>query len=558
MHAGRKSPLARAYREHAMEQARRGSDGPPLEFEETLERFQRPDISRRDLLKAGGLLGAGVALAACTPAAEAKTPKRGSLPDGPATDARVVIVGAGLAGLAAAYQLNRVGVPVQVYEARDRVGGRCWTSRGWADGQTAEHGGEFIDSRHVHIRKLAKQLGLKLDDLWSGYDDGASYPRWSGGDLLPVSATKPVMARIYKKAAKTARRIGVLRADGTIDGSAISFPTATPEAVALDALSMADWLERHVDGVLGTPVGAWLDEVMSGWYGLNMSELSAVTWMDYSVIPVSGADERWHVRGGNDQVTTRAAEALPMGSLHVDTALTSLRRRSDDVYELDFEGVASPVLADIVILTLPFTTLRRVDTSRAGFDAHMSDAIANLNLGYDVKLLLQYDRRPSTFHHWSGGMEYADPDFDTWESSLGQPGRSGLITVYAGGRTGASWKADRPHQKAPATLRDDIVGRIDQVVPGTKARFNGRAWTDLWTIDPWTMGAYAAFGPGQYTKFWDGLSTPSGNVHWAGEATSTYSQGYLNGGVESGDRVAEEVMRKLGVPVPRGLASLPH
>ena len=155
-------------------------------------------------------------------------------------------------------------------------------------------------------------------------------------------------------------------------------------------------------------------------------------------------------------------------------------------------------------------------------------------------------------------MEYTDPDFDTWESSLAEPGKSGLITVYAGGHTGASWKADRPHGEAPAALRDDILGRIDEVVPGTRARFNGQAWADLWTLDPWTNGAYAAFGPGQYTKFWDGLSQPSGDVHWAGEATSTYSQGYLNGGVESGDRVAVEVMQKLGVPVPKALANLPH
>ena len=68
---------------------------------------------------------------------------------------RVAVIGAGLAGTTAAYRLARSGVQVRLFEARDRIGGRCWTARGFADGQTAEHGGEFIDTRHVHLRGLA-------------------------------------------------------------------------------------------------------------------------------------------------------------------------------------------------------------------------------------------------------------------------------------------------------------------------------------------------------------------------------------------------------------------
>jgi monoamine oxidase len=79
------------------------------------------------------------------------------------------VIGAGLAGLTAAYQLSQQGLQVRLYEARDRIGGRCWTARGFADGRTAEHGGEFIDTRHVHPIQLAKELDLHLTDLWKGY-----------------------------------------------------------------------------------------------------------------------------------------------------------------------------------------------------------------------------------------------------------------------------------------------------------------------------------------------------------------------------------------------------
>ena len=521
-----------------------------------MDRLERPGISRRDALKAGGLLGAGLALAACTPSDR----ETASATTGAATtphDARVVVVGAGLAGMTAAYRLSQAGVPVRLYEARDRLGGRCWTARGFADGQTAEHGGEFIDTRHVHIRQLARELRLTLDDLWKGYEAGAGYPRIVHGKELAVAATKPVMERVNAAVSASARSIGLLDANGKLDMSAITYPTATPAAVEMDQLSMEDWLDANVHGVVGSDVGDWLDEVMCGWYGLNLSDLSALNWMDYSVVPAPGADERWHVRGGNDQIISRVADRLPADTVTMNAALTSVRQ-TGGTYELGFDGVGAPVVADLVILTLPMTTLRQVDLSAAGFNEQKTAAIRDLAMGYDVKLLLQYDRRPSTFDNWGGGMEYADPDFVTWESSVVQPGTAGLITVYAGGRTGASWTADQPHGPGPASLVTDILGRIDEGVPGSAAHYNGRSYADLWTRDPWTNGAYAAFGPGQYTRFWGGTAQADGNVHFAGEATSTYSQGYLNGGVESGDRAAQEVLEKLGIPVPPSLAKLPH
>ncbi|HEY5333632.1 MAG TPA: FAD-dependent oxidoreductase, partial [Solirubrobacterales bacterium] len=86
----------------------------------------------------------------------------GSAAGGP----RIAVVGAGLAGLSCAYRLHQRGLACTVYEAHgERVGGRCWTAREFAAGQTAEHVGEFIDTAHHRIRALAGELGLTLDDL---------------------------------------------------------------------------------------------------------------------------------------------------------------------------------------------------------------------------------------------------------------------------------------------------------------------------------------------------------------------------------------------------------
>ena len=155
-------------------------------------------------------------------------------------------------------------------------------------------------------------------------------------------------------------------------------------------------------------------------------------------------------------------------------------------------------------------------------------------------------------------MDHTDPHFQTWESSAAEPGRAGLVTIYAGGRTGESWAAGEPHGPAPEAFAAEYVGHLDGVVPGTADRFNGRAWLDLWTRDPWTNGAYAAFLPGQYTRLWGFTGRAEGGVHFAGEHTSIHSQGYLNGAVESGQRAAIEVMGALGLEAPGAIADLPY
>src|SRR5215467_2059030 len=123
-------------------------------------RPSRPEatVTRRAVLRAG-VSGAGLA-ALGMPPAEAVWRRRTS------ASPEIAVVGAGLAGLTCAYVLAKHGVRCTLYEANpDRLGGRCWTSRGWANGQTAEHGGEFIDTVQHSIRDLVAELGLHLDDL---------------------------------------------------------------------------------------------------------------------------------------------------------------------------------------------------------------------------------------------------------------------------------------------------------------------------------------------------------------------------------------------------------
>jgi len=452
---------------------------------------------------------------------------------------RIVIVGAGLAGMACAFELNRRGVPADVYEARHRIGGRCWTARGFAYGQTAEHGGEFIDTRHVQIRRLAADLGLRLEDTFAGYV-AEGHTR----SLLVFEGMRETFAEVRDGLDTVVRR---LARDAARIGSYV-WDQASPAARAFDRTTAREWMDANVPGGSTSILGRFIDAVVTTEYGIDMDQTSAITLIDYYITPYPGgpADERYHVHGGNDQIPHRIAERLPQGTVHLEAPLISLRRRADGRVALVFGDSTRAVVADQVVLCLPFTTLRDVDLTAAGFPEKRMRAIQQLGMGTNAKLLLQFRDRLPTYDRWNGEVISDAPQQWSWDSTVSEPGRGGIFTMFTGGRTGAGYPTDVPHAPAPEDVVDDALAFLGTWLPETGASFNGHAWLDSWVDDPWVKGSYAAFLPGQWTDFWGYLGRPDRNVHFAGEHTSTYAQGYLDGGVETGQRAAREVLRAIG------------
>lgn len=484
-------------------------------------------VSRRRLL-AGA---AGVAATTWAPLAPAAALSRHAFPE-------IAVVGAGLAGLTCAYELSRHGLPCTVYEAHPhRLGGRCWTSRGWAHGQTAEHGGEFIDTAHHSIRSLVAELGLELDDL-------AALPagRPPARDRYFLRGARRGEGAVYAgyhllrtAADDDARRIGSYRYD-----------RAGHAARELDERTAADWLHE----VLGTShplLAAATRQYMAEEYGLDVADLSAIAMVMEFASGGVPSDERFHVRGGNDQVVSGLAARLPAETVVRDARLTSLRRRADGRYRLGFGGM-SHRLADVVVLCAPFSALRHADLAGAGLSRRKLACIEQLGMGTNAKVLLQLDRHvthygPTPTSRWSGG--YYDGRIDTWASSLAEPGRTSLLTVYSGGTVGAAYDVPRAHGAAPEHVVRRTLAEISRAVPGLADGYAGRAWVDAWVHDPYTHGSYAAFRPGQFTRWWGFVGRAERHVHFAGEHTAMAAQGYLDGAVASGRRAAREVRAKL-------------
>ncbi len=503
----------------------------PLSLDEAID-LHRGLVTRRQVLKGAGVLGAAAAIAG-PPLAALARPRRRS-----ANDPRVVIVGAGLAGVSCAYKLQLNGIRADLYESRDRVGGRCWSARNFTGGQVAEHGGEFVDTRHRELRRLVAALGLHLDDLSPAYavEHDAHELLVLDGAVQDREVVREHFDVVIRRLGRDAKKVGPYR-----------WGEAGPVAKAFDRMTMREWMDQNVPGGSTSLLGKTMDTGLTGLWGIDPEDTSAITLIDTFITPYPGgyADERYHIRGGNDQVPNMLADLLPPGAMHLEAPLIAMTKHDDGSYTLRFGDSSVDVVADHVVLCLPFTTLRDVDLAGAGFDAKRLKAIRELGMGTNAKVLLQFQDRFPTFG-WNGLSETDAPKSDSWDSALAEPGPGGLLTIYTGGKTGAGYPTDNAHAPAPQGVVDSALAFLDTYLPGVRASFNGNAWLDSWVDDPWVKGSYAAFLPGQWTSFFGYMGRPAGNVHFAGEHTSTYSQGYLNGGVETGLRAAREVLQAAG------------
>jgi monoamine oxidase len=457
-----------------------------------------------------------------------------------ATSARVVVVGAGLAGLTCAYRLQRSGIIATVYEANTRLGGRCWTRRGdFAQGQIAEHGGELIDQGHTTIRQLAQELGLPLDNLLAAEPNGSTiFLNFDGA------------AYFYRDAVRDLKRIWQpLHRDLIEAGYPTLYNNYTARGAQLDQMSVTDWINQTVPGGLSSPLGQLLEVAYTIEYGAEcdvQSALNLIYLLGYNSpgqFTVFGqSNEKYHVRGGNDRIVTRLTDLLG-SQIITGRTLVALRRNPAGTYTLTFHvgHHFTDVTADYVVLALPFSILKdSVDLTEAGFSKLKMIAIQELAMGSNSKLNVQFESRP-----WAAlrcnGETYSDRGYQaTWDVTRAQPGTAGILVDYTGGKVADTFCTGTPEERAA-----EFLTQIEPVLPGLSSHWNGRATVDCWAGNPYSLGSYSYWQVGQYARFAGVEREPQNGVHFCGEHTSIDAQGYLEGAVETGERAANEIISAL-------------
>jgi monoamine oxidase len=499
-------------------------------------------IARREFLAGAAAIGATASLAGCSGLPRGTAVKTAGAP-------RVVIVGGGLAGMTCAYRLMQAGVPSTVYEANSSFGGRTWTLRNFFDdGQITEHGGEFISTEHKSIAALARELGLELSDFRSAQKPGTEEVYWCQGRRVKYHDMLADYAAVYPK----------LKAANDAAGYPTLYNHYTEEGRKLDLMSARDWIEANVPGGTQSTIGWMLDidaTTENGGESSDQSSLELITMLAHmpAYNPGSefywvGTDEKYGVKGGNDQIVHRMGAKLPDSAVRTGAALVALRKRSDGSFACTFESAMQTfdVPADYVVLALPFTTLRRVDLSKAGFSSLKMTAINKLPLGTNTKIYMQFHDRL-----WEGlgynGYTYADTGYQqTLPTTRTQAGKSGILEFYTGGHAGASFGPASFAPADPAVARKQLAG-LEPLYPGITAAWNGKAFMDFWTGDRWHKGSYSYWAVGQQTLFAGYERVRQGNALFAGEHTAIDFQGFMNGAVLTGETAAQDIAREAHV-----------
>lgn len=496
---------------------------------EAVGRWHEAAASRRVFLQSSAAAAASVALGAC--ATRTAGPRLASAEP-------VVVVGAGIAGLTAAWRLHQARVPVRVLEAQNRVGGRMHSLRGHlADGQVVELGGELIDTGHEKIRSLCRELGLTLDDL-ADEAPGLARDTWFFGGQLRnetevVEAFLPVAARIEADLATMGDGDVTYR---TPNGAEVL--DRTPLSAWFDSADASGWIRSLLEVAYATEYGLPIDD---------QSALNLLMMIDSKPEPfkVFGeSDERFRVRGGNDSVTAALARALGP-RIETSSVLEAVEEAADGRLSLTVRrGASSHVVpAAYVVLALPFTLLRdvRIDVE---LPPVKRKAIAELGYGTNAKLMVGFSDRVWRTRHRTNGSLMSDLAFQTtWETSRRQAGRSGVLTNFTGARHGVELGQGSAADQAAALVRD-----LEAVWPGAAAARAGQKEVRFhWPSHPWTRGSYASYRVGQWTAICGAEGEPVGRLHFAGEHCSLSAQGFMEGGCETGEAAASAILQQMGV-----------
>lgn len=450
----------------------------------------------------------------------------------------VAIVGAGAAGLTIAYRLAKAGRAVTLYEASDRLGGRMFTRKNFnEDGQFCELGGELVDTNHEKLRALAAELGVPIDRLAPETDPGE--------ELFHISGRLHSAHELFSPAGRGAFNRLAARIKQDSDQLLDSAENWTEHATALDNESLHAYLAR-VSNLAPRWTMQLLELAYRGEYGIPTEEQSALNFVDFIGTDAAqgfklfgDSDETSRIRGGSSTLTDALAQRLDAHvTINRQHALATIGRTANGI-TLSFDAPSGRVAHEHarVVLALPFTKLRQVGgIETLGLSDVKLKAIRELGYGDNSKLMVSTQSRPWKTQHFPApakGEFFSDRFQCVWDTSRGQEGDRGILTNFLTNQ--------RDRDAALANMRNGF----HQFSRDTETSLDAAktAWMD-WSRQPFALGSYAGAKIGQYTTLLPETATPStdGRIQFAGEHTSVDFIGFMNGAVESGERVAAALL----------------
>lgn len=442
----------------------------------------------------------------------------------------ITIIGAGMAGLSAAYELKKSGFDSIVLEARNRVGGRVFSIRNFSDGLVAEGGGEFIDHDHQRMIALAKEFNLELSNFgsWRGEVGDWGLFKNKKGFLTDEKIWGTNVEDEYIKMWATLAEFGKQVPD-PLD------PTTAPNAKELDSKSVLDWI--HLQDVNQITREIFINHIRSE-FTCEPEDFSLLDFARNASLYYGTPDEgklNYRVKGGNDLIPNAMAKVLPDVRLN---AIVSAIKIQDEFVTVTYQQGDSfyTLQSDFVILAIPLTVARTIDFGSSLPIAHHK-MVHEISYGAVTKVLIEYRKKFWEEIGWSGRLVNDEGIVLTWAATQHINHKHGIITAYTGGKS-----AEMLSKLSDTERIEKAISVLEKAFPNS-SNFVENTSTMAWLNEPFTQASYMALAPNQVTAHWKTLFTPAGRLYFAGEHASPI-QGYMEGAVESGQRVAKEIIGK--------------
>jgi monoamine oxidase len=468
-------------------------------------RFGEP-VDRREMIRRSLAAAAGVLISA-----------RGGFAGQRASAPRVVVVGGGFAGMAAAFELSHGGADVTVLEARNRVGGRVVSFQDLAPGAAMEGGAELIGTNHAIWLEYAQRFKLPFVKIT---EEDAEAPIVLSGKRLSSDDSE----KLWKEMEQA---LSLMNTDAARVTDPFE-PWKTPEAASWDLLSQADWIARQtISDLCKTGIDAQLvadNGVATAWqsYLGNLAQIKG-----------GGVEKYWtetevyRCRGGSQQVALRIAAELGAARVHLREPVNAIAVSDRLVTVTTAKGRYE---ADYAVLAVPPLTWNRIAFSPRLHVTSMPQ------MGSNVKFLMK-----TKDLYWRASKLGPDslgdgPVHLTWHTTQHQKVAGAGTVAFSGGPA-----ADTCRAWSPAERNARYLAALQGMYPALPASFERARFMD-WPSDPWVKGSYSFPAPGEVTTVGPQLQQPlAGRVFLAGEHTCYAFVGYMEGALQSGARAAKRI-----------------